>query len=221
MYVIKKTKQFGFTLVELMIGLALSTIIMLGLLGMCFSILKHSSMTLDVGRLDRYLHSTMAVMANDIRRAGYWGLASTSTNNPFMTNSSDITVNAGGNCILLTYDHDNDGMLPAITSVTDDERYGYRLIGNVIQYRPYGALFDCNATSSEWDNLTDPNIINITAFSLIKNDNVIDIDGAGPGTSTLTLRTITIVITGQLTSDSSISKTITQTVKVYNDKYSP
>lgn len=218
---IMRKKQQGVTLVELLISMSISLVVIAGALGLFLAMIKNSRQALDAGRLDRELHSAMSLMIKDVRRAGFWGNAQTSNNNPFaVTGSTDLTI-VGGNCMLFTYDANADGILPTISSSYDDERYGYRLVGGALQFRPAGASYDCAAASNVWDNLTDPNATTITALSFTQNNNVIDIDGSGPGTATNTMRDITITLTGQLANDSTISKTITRTVRIYNDKYTP
>lgn len=217
-----RVRQSGFTLMELIISLAISVVLMSGVLAIFVNMIKHSRGTIEAGRLDRELHSVSALMATDIRRAGYWAQAETSSSNPFMvTGSTDLSINGANDCILLTYDHDGDGALPAISGGIDDERYGYRKNGNAIQFRPRGSTFDCTASAANWTNLTDTNAVTITAFNIVKNEDDIDLDGAGPGTEKMTIRSITITITGELANDASVSKTLTQTVRVYNDKYTP
>lgn len=211
--------QTGLTLIELLVTLVISSVIMIGLASLMLSSAQNSKVTIDSGRLDRALYSAMNVIANDVRRAGYWASANSSSSNPFMASGTDISVNASNNCILLTYDHDANGSLPSVSSAYDDERYGFRLSGDAIQFRPRGAVFSCAAAASNWENLTDPNVIKITAFNVTKMDEDIDLDGAGPGTAKTTLRKITITITGQLANDASVTRTLTRTVKVYNDKY--
>jgi len=172
--------------------------------------------------LDRELQTITDIMANDIERAGYWKNANTGSNNPFMqTGTTDIAINAAQNCILFTYDSNGDGSLPAISVAYDDERYGYRLDDGAIQFRPYGAAFDCAAAHNNWTDLTRPSEMTITAFIVALNNKAVDIDGSGPGTNTIHYRTITMTISGQLTSDSNVKKTITRTIKVYNNKYVP
>ena len=218
---LNKNKQQGFTLIELLIAMTISLVIIAGAMAVFFAMTKSSRNTLEVSRLDRDLNNALNIIASDIQRAGYWGQSTSSSTNPFMvTGSTDIQV-SGGNCILLTYDTNGDGTLPGLGSGTDDERYGFRLMNGAIQYRPHGASFNCGAASSAWDNLTDPNVMTITTFSVTLNNEAIDLDGAGSGTATTNIRTVDISITGQLANDSSISKTLTRTVRVYNDKYSP
>ena len=203
-------KQKALTLIELMIGLLITGVVMASALAMYGAAVKHSRATAEQGQLDKSLHHVLGMMVRDIRRAGYWASASTSSENSFMQSGTDITVNSGNNCILLTYDHNADGSLPAVNSGIDDERYGYRLMNNALQFRPNNAAFDCTASAASWANLTDPNVLTVTAFSVTKTDTT---------TANMTLRNITVSITGQLVSDTSITKTLTQTVKVQNDKY--
>lgn len=207
----------GFTLVEVLIALLVGSLVMIGLISFFYNITENSKSTLSAGRLDRELNSVMEIITGDIHRAGYWATADAGGTNPFMVDSdTDIAVNAGNNCITLTYDADGDGALPSISAAIDDERYGYRLdaANNVIQFRPAGAVFDCATAAANWNNLTDPNVINVTAFTVTKNTNSV---AAGAGS--LELRTIDITLTGELASDATITKTITKTVKVYNDRY--
>lgn len=215
-------QQKGFTLLEVMIVLLVSSIVMVGIMALFFNMIKHSRTTVDAGRLDQALHAAMTSMVTDIRRAGYWANAQTSSTNPLMVSGdTDIEVDASGHCILLAYDHDSDGVLPDVGGDTDDERYGYRLINNRIQYRPAGAVHDCATSSKNWADLIDSSVIKITALSFVKNEHIIDLDKSGPGTAALSLRSITITLAGELVEDPAAQKTLTQMVKVYNDKYTP
>lgn len=210
----------GFTLVELMIALLLNAFLLAALTTIFLANLDHNRRMINNSRLNQQLNIAMNMMARDISRAGYWAnatsdIGSASNNNPFMAANTDITVNAGGNCILFTYDHDANGALAAISSAIDDERYGFRLNNQTLQARPPGATFDCNAASSNWENVTDPGFISVTALSFTLNTSTVV---TGPGTKGITFRSVTINLTGQLTSDSTVTKTITRTVKVRNDK---
>ena len=214
------SKQKGVTLLELVVALAISTVVIGALVGIFFMSTKHNRGTLEVTKLDSELNLVLNSMSRDIQRAGYWANAETSSTNPFMqTGTTDISVNGANDCILLTYDHDGDGALAAFGAGTDDERYGYRLSAGAVQYRPSGALFSC--TNSSWTDLTDKRIVTITAMQITLNTEDVDIDGTGSGTAVMQVRNVTITLTGELASDSSVTRTLTRTVKVYNDKYIP
>ena len=219
-------RPHGFSVIEILIALVISTILLIGVVGLFISSVKSSRESLSMVQLHHELRTVMTRMANHIRRAGYWALAhhdvgSGANNNPFMAADTDLRIHGGNDCILLAYDFNKDGTLPPLNTSSGDERYGYRLNNQTIQSRPASAAFDCTASAASWDTITDPNIIAITALSFTATNKVIDLDGTGSGTSTLTIRDVVISITGQLANDSAVSKTLTQTVRVRNDLFTP
>lgn len=219
---IQKREQAGFTFTELMIALVINTFLFIGLISIFVMNIDHYRRTLNISRLNQQLQSAIFVMSNEIRRAGYWANASsniggTANNNPFMASGVDLTISVNNQCILFSYDRDNDGLLPNISSINDDERYGFRLNGNAVQARPTGSSFNCAASASAWENVTDPNILQITNLTFTANNKTVT---TGPGSKGVTTRGVTISITGRLTSDSTISKTLTQYIRVRNNEVS-
>lgn len=216
-------KHIGFTLVETMIALVANLVLFAGLMLLLNKNLEHYEQTTNTNRLHEQLQSAMQIITSDIRRAGYWGNAKNDVgtgqnNNPFVTATTNISINASGNCILLSYDRNSDGSIPAISSATDDERYGYRLNNGAIQARPAGALFDCAASSTSWENMTDPTIITITTLTFTPTNITLT---TGPGTRGIVIRSVDVVITGQLVNNTSVTKTLTEHVRIRNDKFIP
>lgn len=217
------SKKTGFTLVEVMIALVINLGLFAALMIMFSNILQNNQQTTNANRLYEQLQGALQIISSDIRRAGYWGNAKNDVglrqnSNPFMTVTTDVSINASNDCILLSYDHNSDGSIPAISSSIDDERYGYRLMNGSIQARPPGAPFDCTASSTSWENMTDPNIITITALTFTPTLTTIT---TGPGAQGITIRSIDITITGKLVSDATVTKTLTQHVRIRNDKFIP
>jgi len=214
--------QTGTSLAELLVAIAVSLIVLIGMTTVTVTSLHRSRDNLMTIRLEEQLRAAIDIMTNDIQRAGYWKNASTdigqnTNSNPFMASGADISI-PSSSCILFTYDHNNTGSLPTINTGTDDDRYGYRLSGGAIQTRPVTAAFDCAAGAGAWENLTDPNVVNISSLQFTT------IPAAGyqvvtVGSHTVTIREIQIKITGSLVSDSSVSRTVTEKVRVRNDKY--
>jgi len=217
---LKKLFQFsGFTLTELVIALALNGFIIVGLIAIFVSGLTHYNTMFQTNQLYTELHAAMDIMVMDIRRAGYWSQASSiigthSNTNPFMASGADISVNGSNNCILFTYDHTNSGSLPSISSSYDDLRYGYRLSGGAVQSRPWGATFACTAAASNWTNITDTNTINVSALNFALSTQVVTV-----GSHTMTIRYVTITLTGKLLSNTAITETLVENVRIANDKY--
>ncbi len=216
-------KARGFSLVELMVALAINAFLFIGLISIFVANMNHYNKVVDINRLNQQLEAALDLMGNEIRRAGYWANANADVGldqntNPFMTGVTDISTNVANNCILFSYDHNMDGAIPAIGSGYDDERYGFRLNGQIIQGRPPGAAFSCSASANSWENMTDPNSINVSNLTFTLTQSTIV---TGPGTRGLTMRSVDITITGALTKDSSITKTLTQHIRIRNDKFIP
>lgn len=218
----RPTKQSAFSLVEIMIALGASSFLLLGLFGLYIANSKYSKHALVDAKFDTTMQAVSDLIERDVSNAGYWAGAGTSTTNPFMvTGSTELYVSPSGDCVLLTYDKDGDGALPAISSAYDDERYGYRLQSGAIQFRPWGATFSCSAASSDWVNLTDPNSINVQAVSFTPQYVTEDIDGAGAGTSLIRVGWFTINMQASPVDNSAHDKYFIRHFRLKNDKYIP
>lgn len=213
-------ERLGFSFIELLIALVISALLATGLMRLLSHQMTQNQREIKYSQLTQQMNAVMRVMASDIARAGYWSLAATNQTNPFMAaGSTDIHVNAAGNCILLSYDRDKNGLLPDIGTGSDDERYGYRLINQKIQYRPTGAQFDCGATAGNWADLTDARVMTVTGFTVTLNKHEIDLDGSGPSEDELEQRAVTISLTAHPPQDAELSQTVTRTINVENHRY--
>lgn len=222
-YRMLRYREAGLTLIEILIALAINAFVFGVLIAVFVSNLNYYHKSIEINRLNDQLQTVLQLMSDDIRRAGYWANANTDiglaqNNNPFQAAGVDLTINGSGNCILFAYDQDANGSLAAISSTVDDERYGYRLSGSAVQARPPGAAYDCTASAGAWENMTDTNVLTITALSFTPTTVTMT---TGPGTKGISLRSIDISLTGRLTSDASITKTVTQHVRIRNDKFIP
>lgn len=220
--ILRLSRQSGFTLAEIMIALIINVIILLALLSIFSANISHVGKSNNMDVLSQQLETSMLLMTNDIRRAGYWSnssgdIGNGQNNNPFMASGMDVAV-TGGSCITFTYDYDKNGSAAAISSTSDDERYGFRLNNQTLQSRPQGGSFACNAAASAWENVTDPTIVQITALSFTLNSTTVPV---GAVTRYLLLRSVDISITGRLTIDNTITKTLTEHVRIMNDKFVP
>jgi prepilin peptidase dependent protein B len=214
-------KHAGFTIIELLVALSINILLFTALLTVFTANVSHYSKSLNIDTLNQQLQSALLIMSSDIRRAGYWANAQNDAgtdqnNNPFMTATTDIQTS--GACILFTYDDNSNGTLPSISASYDDERYGYRLNGGILQARPPGALFSCAAGASNWENITNSSVLTITALTFTLNTQTLS---TGSGTKSIAIRSVDISITGQLVNDTTITKTLTEHVRVRNDKFIP
>jgi prepilin peptidase dependent protein B len=269
---IKMTNQRGFTLTEIIIAVAIGLVVTSGVIGVFLAVSGSSTDTLKRSKLNGQVTGAIEVMANDIKRAGFWGAMGidesvTPDINPFnQLNSTTLEVrsvasdalvpvsdyvtggaNNGGDCIVYTYDANEDGLLEAAADNTDI--VGFRLESGVIQMRLNGDATvathnSCADASGNWQNLTDSNLISITELTFqlgnsvcinnaepdgIDTDTANGIDDAaeadcyqqpptvGDGQNTVEIREVRITITGVLIGDPLTSITLTEDVLIRNN----
>lgn len=71
---LNQNRQRGVTLIELMIGMVVGLIVVGGVLTIYIAVLESSGELIKQSRLNSEMSALMNIMANDIRRAGYWEL---------------------------------------------------------------------------------------------------------------------------------------------------
>ena len=244
----KPTKEKGFTLIELMIAMMLGLIVIGGALSIYISTIKSSSDVVNSARLNYDLDSTMQLMINDIRRAGYTGGAvagANAVNNNFAQATTDIQIRNvanpttainSGNCILYTYDADGDDV------VDTNEYYGFRLNGAVLEMRITGTVATAQScgVNAEWNNAVDENKVSISSLSFDDNNSqcfnstssilyapggsdkscpAVAVGGFSvAGNMLVETREIAITLTGNVINDAPVSKNLIGNVKVRNNR---
>ena len=211
-------KLRGFTLIELMISIVIGLIILSAVIGIFISMIKADNDNLKSIRLNRELRAAMSLIIRDLRRSGYNGSAAATviagTANPFQEMATTET------CVIYVYDKNNSGTVDG-----NSERFGFRLNSGAIESRENSE--NC-AGSTNWDNITDDNLVKITTFSVSDPDLVGDdpppegeevIKIPGKTVAGITTHQITITLTGKLVRDLSVIRTITETVEIRNDEY--
>jgi len=175
-----KTNQQGFTLVEFMISMALSLAAILVVTSIYITSFKIDSKTIKYARLNDEVTSIMALLSEDIKRAGYIANAevtiqsavpagNTSKCNPDSTICAPVEFRTllvdqfagevANSCVLFAYDFNDNG---AYDNTTDwREAFGYRLHDKKLETRKGG--FSC--TQTNWESLTDPNFVTISALT--------------------------------------------------------
>lgn len=234
-------KQKGFNLIELMIALLIGMIIVAATITIYISTIRSSSDIVKSARLNHDLDSALALMVNDIRRAGYWGRAmvgSDGRDNPFTQAATNLKLlpSSPYSCILYTYDEDADG------NVDSDEYYGFKLNGSDIQMRLTGSsINNCNHNSDVWRTLNvneGSEEIDVTSLTftpsykcLRKRTGAADVnfdtsceDAAATAGNLLRddrvieSREIIITLSGRVKTDTAVTKNLTNRVKIRNDR---
>ncbi len=173
-----KANSAGFSLIELMVGMAISMILVAGAIAMFVSNLASSNNSLMASRLYQDLTTALAIMSDEIRRAGY---------NVTGTNLALHTLNdsATPNCLLYSYDDDADG---------NRDTFGFtsfrsgRSVCNgdnlcFIESETRNEMDMNNCTAGAVERIVDDNVIEITslAFTTTGSQCLLahDLDGSG------------------------------------------
>ena len=237
--------QAGVTLVELMVALALGLFLLAGGLLVYSRALQGSADNMSMNYLDEQLRASAQIMTRDIRRAGYWGVlaATVSTgnlaklvDNPFrQIVIGNDTGESSDSCILFSYDLNDDGYVglggsgtvndATIENKANMEQFGYRLHNGFIEMRTGGSAFGC--TAGTWQPMTDSSIT-VSKLTFTQTATQTEILNASGGTAgqcvdngdtCLQQRSIELDIDGRLSSDTSSTESIRNTVDVRNDCY--
>ncbi|WP_019593444.1 prepilin-type N-terminal cleavage/methylation domain-containing protein [Thioalkalivibrio sp. ALM2T] len=182
-----KTQRYsGFTLVELMIGILVGTIVVAGVIALYITVIRGSAFVVTEARVTQDTRISMDLMASDIRRAGYSHPSRIDVSeetgmpeNPFMVEDRSIAIHdhdgGDGNCILVSYDPTfqyapEDASLEFdLSDLAGSSQFvfGYRLNAEgVIQIL---ASSDLTSTESceagRWEALTDPATIRVDSLT--------------------------------------------------------
>lgn len=196
----------GFSLVELMVAMVLGLIVSAAVLALVVAIIHSNRQTLQGTRLNQELRATLALVANDLRRARSvddpLSVAMAPGGNPYMAVS---TATAG--CIVYAYDAGDDAPVDGPWRVVRLD--AGRVVLEATATRPPGC-----ASAGTPVVLGSPQVeITDLRFSPATTATV-------PPTATdeTLVRTIQVTVTGKLVDDDptldAISRTLSQTVYV-------
>jgi len=220
----KINKIQGFTLLELLIGMALSLVLINGLMAVFAGTVRGSADSLRIAQLSQEMRAVMSVISSEIRRAGYWDAA---RNNPTAQVGNinphgvfRVFTAAGTQCVLYSYDDVAGG----------NHFRGFRIRNGAIEWRRSAAAFNnCNGANAQWSAITTP-VVNITAFTpssvnsqcnnLTTGGNCDPCAGGGWVNNDLLVyvRQIDLILTGNLTIDNQITLTLNDSVRVRNEE---
>lgn len=195
-------KNQGFSLVELLVALLLGSVLLAMVISLYTTSVATSAKSLKYSRLRADLQSIMAVMENDIRRAGYGG-------SDFMVGSGasktvDSINTSTEDCIVYYYNHDGT------TTIADANKMGFRLDHDTQEIK-FGTGVDPLAAncydSGSWSALSDKQFIKITDLGFTEST---------VSSASATMRSVQIDLTGELVSESAAQHTISTTLQVRN-----
>jgi type IV pilus assembly protein PilW len=242
-------KSRGVTLIELLVGVAVGLIVVSGAIYLFGTAARSNRVTLTSAHLDQDLRAAMALLVNDIRRAGYArvepgvnrdGDGVLSGNdiifNPFLDNPFDVTTGAtsgesADSCIVFSYNRDEDSP-PVVDDPDSDnpnEKFGFRLRDGALEMRTSAAGTAGRCDDGTWEDFTE-DTIEITALSFTLTHTQVEVDEAdiadgdedcANGEPCVCIREVDIVLTGRLKDAAmqDIQQTMQETVRIRNDKY--
>lgn len=211
----------GFSIVELLVGVAIGLFILTGASLLYVNNLGNSRLLLIQARMDQDLRSAMDLITRDLRRGAYWvnSLSGTNTTGATTTANPYANVSLAGTASapVVTYRYANS---------TDDS-------SGTVNNRTFEFKLDTDhaikmklGASGTPQSLTDTNIQNITGLTIAEDTTTIDIRAScattctGSSCPTVAVRTFNITLTGTSVADPSMTRTLRSQVRVRNDAMS-
>ena len=205
------SSQAGATLIELMIGLALSLIVTTSMVILMANSFGVATRIIHMSQLSDELRNSMSMITRDLRRANYsangifcYGNSQCGASGGISPQAGDVLIS--GECISFTLDRNSDG------DAANDPVGGFRReettdgIGVIEMYT--GTNSTPCAINTGWFQLTDPGIVNVSAFEIDDTASFTRVIQEGETTTfTNRQRQITLALEGQvvLEQDSGIN----------------
>ncbi|EOS95987.1 Prepilin peptidase dependent protein B [Erwinia tracheiphila PSU-1] len=148
-------KHSGFTLPEILIALAITSVLLLGAARFVPQLQIADLRMLMMLQLNEELRLIMGTLEKAVRRAGYC--------RGECGEGALSIVQQSGTCLLLRWDENSNGKWEDVENQNSDY-YGYRLREGSLEAQR--GVDSC--TSSGWEKLNDPSAITITAFQVLR-----------------------------------------------------
>jgi type IV pilus assembly protein PilW len=199
-------RQKGFSLIEMMIALVVGMIVIGAALGTYIGTFSANSTQMKYSRLNNELRTVMTQVTRDLRRAGFnnWSVAQLAAGN-FLA-SPQVAPALTATTAQIRYDENANG------TAETDENYGYQWVDSDADGT--ADTIQARIGAGGWTNLTDPAVVRITNFA-ITNSSPAAINPAGAAAA-VTVPVFTVVIAGQLRTDTNVQRSIQETVRVRN-----
>jgi prepilin peptidase dependent protein B len=226
----------GLSLLELIIGLLVGSIVVTGGLKIYSNSVADSSENIDTTALTQDLRTMLELMLHDLRRSGYVSSNPDTNadglpdillkNNPF----APINVENSGTCIVYAYNRNSNDL------VENNERFGFKL-GTDTSFSPPKKVLRVRrsstseaCTSGTWENITGTEI-EITQLNFSLNEFPLNVTAAidhpsdpvqqscSTGEKCLYIRTVTIQLSGRLKDKPKINQTLSGSIRIRNDRY--
>lgn len=165
-------RQCGVSLVELMIGMTIGLFILTGALMVFSMTIRGGTDVMRAARLNQDVATAMAIMSNELRRAGRTATERDDMIRPLRTTWSQPIQIPTSSCILYSYDQNLNNAIDA----TERRGFARHTDGSL---RMGENVTDCTGIAN-WPELTDPAIINVTSLTFdTQGSKCRNLDGTG------------------------------------------
>lgn len=219
-----KHKQSGFSLVEVIISMAVGSFLVAGVTSVYVDTIKNSADNVVSIRLEQDLQSIVSLVSQEMRRVGYDGDSVAGGDTDFGV--KEITQS----CIRYNYDMGaNPNGIPAA-----NETFAFRLVDNAVQFG--SSVVSCVDPDATWVDINKESNVLVTSFSLnlielcinLKNNSNCNssdspTDPVRPyitpvvGDQLVKKYQLVLNISGQPANNSSRSKTVVTRIRLLND----
>lgn len=223
-----RVRPFGLSIVELLVGIAIGLFVLAGATAVVTGQLTDNRRLLLETQIQQDLRAAADLITRDLRRAGYWGNATSrvwpAPGAALLDNMyTALWTSAGvGGRTEYNYSYSNSGPLPFGTGPENNvrnaaENYGFAL-------NSASGTIEMKLGAAPWQALTDPNVVRITQFDVQINPQVLTVPCSktcpGGGTACWpqqTVRDVAIVITGQAVHDANVQRSVRSGTRLRND----
>lgn len=174
-----KHSNKGYTLIELLIAIAIGAIIVFGVTTTFTGSMQTSATAIRTSQFDQELRATMNTITRDLRRAGFSKNATTdvgtgtSTNTFLLDTGEPLKIWTSANVSVLqttavptttpltcvTYAFDAAPTPDGVLTASSDDYRGFKLSGGVIYKRTAAATTGQNCSQGTWSQLTTDDLV--------------------------------------------------------------
>ncbi len=224
---IRLSKQRGMSLMEVLIAMSISLVVTASMVALMANSLNATTRIIKMTKLSDDLRITMQMMTRDVRRSSY------NANSMYCYANADCGTDGAATLAgdILMVDLDADGVNDCFTFLTDrdydgdsteNDAGGFRRVSSsgvgVIEMWTGDASPDCTASGGSWVQVTNPDNMDIFAFS-VDDDLSYTLEIFNDGTNSLSqkVRKIRMNLRGRLVVDNTIERRIENVISVRND----
>ncbi|MFD1092363.1 prepilin peptidase-dependent protein [Providencia vermicola] len=169
---LNKARQKGFTLIEMLVAMVISSLICLAVMNSIPSIFKQTYRAYFQYQINRDVRQVLLNMEKDFRRIGYCHNSSCQ-GEPIMISAKSLSEGKN-TCIIFAYDQDLSGEWVDVKSKKRETDYfGYRLNNGKLESNRN--VRDCSGT--RWQSLFDAKLVTVKklAFNWIEDTQLLEV----------------------------------------------